>query len=308
MLYDTIIIGIGPAGLSAAIYTARADLKTLVLGDPQKSHLAKTDHLANYFGFPEAVKGLELLEKGVVQAKAFGTEIKETEVTEIKPGEDKTFTVKDAEQNEYQARTLILAVGMDYLQSGISNEADFIGKGVSYCVTCDGFFFNDKRLVVVGHGDFAATEAISLLSYSKDVTILSHGQKFMINADLREILEGDQEKDVKFLETESIEAFQGEGKLESIKFKDGKTMEFDGVFMALGTAGATAFANHLGLTKEGQYLVADKAGKTNIEGIFAAGDCTGTNPQVATAVGEGANAALSVIKQLKGVEKYAQYH
>lgn len=305
MIYDTIIIGIGPAGLSAAIYTARADLKTVVFGEPEKSHLYKSGQIANYFGLAENTKGPDLLKKGIEQAKVFGTEIVEKEVTEILPGEDKIFSVKDSAQKEYKARTIILAPGMDFQASNIKNEAEYIGKGVSYCVTCDGFFFKDKHLAVVGHGDFAATEAISLLSYSKDVTILSHGEKFEAQPELKKKLE---DEGVKFLETAAIEAFEGGNMLGAVRFKDGEKLEFDGIFMALGTAGVTAFAKHLGLEVEGQYLITDKRGKTNISGIFAAGDCTGTNPQVATAVGEGANAAVSVVKYIKGVEKYAQYH
>ncbi len=302
--YDVLIVGCGPAGLSAAIYAARAQLKTIIFGDYRKGNLYKSHIIANYFGFPKAPTGPELALLGLEQAKAFGTEHVETEIVDIKIQDDGTFIAKDDKQQEYKAKTIILATGQSYALSGIKNEKEFTGKGVSYCVICDGFFFRNKKVVVIGNGNYAGEEALQLLNYTKDITMLSHGKDFSFSKEIAEQL---QAANIKQQKTVRIKELTGNNKAEKLIFTDGAELPTEGVFMAIGVAGATAFAKKLGLETTNNYIKVDMDGNTNIKGLFAAGDCTGSPPQVASSVGNGCNAALSAIKLLRGLKIYIQY-
>lgn len=304
-MYDVAIIGCGPGGLSAAIYTSRAQLKTVVFGDPTKGNLYKSHIIANYLGFPEPITGPELTAKAVEHAKKFGTEMINNEIVDISINNDLTFKLKDDKQREIDAKTIIIATGQSYALSGIKNEKELTGKGVSYCVVCDGFFFRNKKVVVIGNGNFAGEEALQLLSYTKDVTILSHGKDFNFSEEITKALDTAQ---ITRIRTERIKAINGEGKAEKLLMADGSEMPFDGIFMAVGVAGATAFAKKLGLEMNNNYIKVDLDGRTNIKGLFAAGDCTGSPAQVATSVGNGCNAALSAIKLIRGTQIYIQYN
>jgi thioredoxin reductase (NADPH) len=297
--YDTIIIGVGPAGLSAAIYTSRAKLKTLVIGKQSESQLWKAHAIEKYFGI-QSIEGKNLLVKGIEQAQKFGTHVKDGEVVNIKNKEG--FLVKTAKGEEYYGKTLILTTGMPIKLSGISNEEKFTGKGVHYCVVCDGFFYKDKKVAVIGNSNYAAEQAIELLTYTKDVTIISNGKEFQFDPKYKDSL--DQNKIN--LQSDKITSFEGEKKLEKLKTANGDLV-FDGVYMAIGSAGAIDFAKKFGLETKGNTIVVDKEGKTNMPGIYAAGICTGGVSQVATAVGQGCTAAMSVIKQLKEKELYVDY-
>lgn len=303
-MYDILIIGGGPAGLSASIYGARAQLKTAVFGDPAKGNLHKAHLISNYFGFPKGISGADLCAIGLAQAKSFGAEHFENEIIDISIGDDLTFTVKDDKNRQYSSKTLILATGQSFTLSGIKNEKELTGKGVSYCVTCDGFFFRGKKVVVIGNGNYAGEEALQLLAYTKDITILSHGRDFSFSEEISRELTA---AGLKTQRTERIKEITGEGRAEKLIFSDGVEMPVEGVFMAAGVAGATAFAKKLGLETAGNYIKIDQEGKTNLPGIFAAGDCTGSPAQVASSVGAGCNAALSAIKLLRGAQVYVQY-
>lgn len=308
--YDLAIIGAGPAGLSAAIYSSRGQLKTIIFGDEKKSNLYKSHIISNYFAFPNNPTGPELTGLGLKHALQFGAQHVRAEIVDISPQEDGTFQLKDSTQKVYQAKTILIATGQSYVLSGIKGEQEFTGKGVSYCVTCDGFFFKQKPVVVIGNGDYAAEEALQLLSYTSDVTILSHGKEFAINPVFLEELGKHQIKMTKTPRLATIEGPQNADKVTFTKpLDDGRTeLSFQGVFMAIGIAGANAFAKKLGLEMEGNYIKVDKNGLTNIKGVFAAGDCTGSPPQVATSVGNGCNAALSAIKSIRGLNAYIQYN
>jgi thioredoxin reductase (NADPH) len=303
-MYDILIIGGGPAGLSAAIYAARAQLKTAVFGDYKKGNLYKAHLISNYLGFPKGISGADLCATGLEQAKSFGAEHLESEIVDIKINDDLTFTVKDDRKQEYASKTLILATGQSFTLSGIKNERELTGKGVSYCVTCDGFFFKGKNVVVIGSGNYAGEEALQLLAYTKNITVLSHGKDFTFSEETgRELAAAG----IKTQKTVRIKEISGAGKAEKLVYTDGTEMPVEGVFMAAGVAGATAFAKKLGLEINGNYIRTDNEGKTNIKGIFAAGDCTGSPAQVASSVGAGCNAALSAIKLLRGAQAYVQY-
>ncbi len=303
-LYDVAIIGCGPGGLSAAVYTSRAQLKTIIFGDYTRGNMYKSRIIANYLGFAEPVSGPDLTMKAVAHAKNFGTEMIENEIIDLKIQNDGTFLLKDNKQNHYEAKTVIIATGQSYALSGIKNEQLFTGKGVSYCVVCDGFFFKNKKVVVIGNGDYAAEEAMQLLNYTKDITVLSHGKEFNFSEEYQKQL---QKNKIAVLKTTRIKAIIGTDKAEKIVISGDVEMPVEGVFMAVGTAGVIAFAKKLGLETVNNYIKVDMDGKTNIKGLFAAGDCTGSPPQVATSVGNGCNAALSAIKLLRGLRIYIQY-
>lgn len=326
-MYDVVIIGAGPAGLSCAIYTARAGLKTVVFGIAKNSNAYKAHVLENYMGFAGQISGRYLLEESRKQAEKFGAKFIEREIVGIRAenntednaednAEDSAdgakgstiFTVTDTDRVAYQSKTLVICSGLGFKPSGIKNEQPLTGRGVSFCVTCDGAFFKQKNLAVIGNVDFAAEEALQLLSYSTIVTILSHGKDFEFTPKLGGAL---KKAGVKLQKTTRITEFVGTGKLEKIKCADKTELRFDGVFMALGKATAADFANKLGIERTGPqnaYLVADpRTGETNVKGIYAAGDCTGGNAQVSKSAGEGCNAAISVIKFLRGVSAYVDY-
>lgn len=303
-LYDVLIVGCGPAGLSAAVYTSRAQLKTIVFGDYTKSNLYKSHIIANYLGFPKPVSGPELTVLALEQALSFGMEHIPNEIVDIKLNDDGTFSLKDDKQQVYQGKTVIITTGQSYALSGIKNEQKFTGKGVSYCVTCDGFFFRNKKVVVIGNSNYAAEEAIQLLNYTKDITVLSHGKEFSFSKEMAEELE---KTPVKLEKTARLKEIEGDQHAEKLISTDGTEVAIDGIFMAIGVAGATAFAKKLGIEMNNNYIKVDMEGRTNIPGLFAAGDCTGSPPQVASSVGNGCNAALSAIKLIRGLKVYIQY-
>ncbi|MFA5829759.1 MAG: NAD(P)/FAD-dependent oxidoreductase [Candidatus Gracilibacteria bacterium] len=310
-MYDVAIIGCGPAGLMAAVYTSRAQLKTVIFGDYKKGNLYKSHVIANFLGFPDSITGPELAAKGVEHAKKFGAEILSNEIVDININEDGTFTLKTEQQKDFQTKTVIIATGQSYALSGIKNEQELTGKGVSYCVICDGFFFRNKNVVVVGSGNYAAEEALQLMNYTKNVTVLSHGKDFAFSPEMQKEVEAAGIKMQKTARIKEITDSLGNAvplKAEKIIFTDGPEMATEGVFMAVGVAGATAFAKKLGMEMTNNYIKVDFEGKTNIPGLFAAGDCTGSPAQVASSVGAGCNAALSAIKLLRGSKVYIQYN
>lgn len=307
-IHDVVVIGAGPAGWSAAIYTARAGLDTVLLGILKNSNAYKAHVIENYFGYEKQISGPFLMEEGKKQAMRFGTQHVEREVVDVKQNADGTFTVTDTERDSYTAKTIIICSGLGFKPSGIKNEQPLIGKGISFCVTCDGFFFKGKNVAVAGNTNYAGDEALQLLTYTPHVSILSHGKDFSFSPKMQEGLE---KNGVKIIKTQKISEFAGTAKLEKLKFADGSEAVYDGVFIALGVASASDFANKLGLQRSGPqnaYIVADpRTGETNVKGVYAAGDCTGGNAQASKSAGEGCNAAISVIKSLKGVVAYVDY-
>lgn len=298
-MHDTIIIGIGPAGLSAAIYCSRAGLKTILIGEQKKSSLRKAAAIENYFGITSS-SGKNILSTGIKQAERFGTTIVEDEVVNIKQAENE-FIVKTSKGKQHSGKTIIFATGIPACNSGIQNEEKLTGRGVHYCAVCDGFFYKNKKIAVVGNGNFAAEQAIELMAYTKDVSIISNGKKFEINKKYSEALKKNR---IKLIDTK-INSFEGGKKLERIKTAHGD-LKFDGVFMGIGCS-AMSFAQRFGIETKGNSIVVDNAGKTNVPGIYAAGACTGAISQVSVAVGEGCKAAISVIKQIRGKAEYMDY-
>ena len=295
-MYDVIIVGAGPAGISASLYTIRGNLKTLLIYK-EKSALEKTPKIENYYGFKNGINGEELYKTGIEQAKNLGVEVLEEEVTNIQLD----FIDSDKEQsrqifkvetlnNEFQTKTVILATGNKKNKPNIEKIDEYEGKGVSYCAVCDGFFYRNKDVAVIGNGNYAISEAMDLQNIVKSIKILTNGQQIpeyraenvdIINKEIKEI--------------------NGNNKKEEIEFKDNRKIKIDGIFIAQGVAGSTEFAKKLGAKIEKDKIAVNENMETTIKGLYACGDCTGGLYQISKAVYEGTKAGLQAIKYLKGV-------
>lgn len=281
MLYDVVIVGCGPAGISAALYVARAGLKCAVIGKDGGA-LAKAEKIENYYGLEKPVSGAELIEIGKNQAKKFGVELISDEVVGVNwDGNYKVETVS----GEFSGKAVILAVGSPRNKAKIEGISEFEGQGVSYCAVCDAFFFRNKTVAVLGNGEYAKHELNELLSSAEKAYLLTNGNQAEF--------EPDSSVEIR---TESLKNLFGDGKLEGVEFENGEKIAVDGLFVALGTAGAADLARKLGAETENNRIIVDDKMRTNLPGLFAAGDCIGGVLQVSVAVGEGAKAALSAIE------------
>lgn len=289
---ELVIIGQGPAGLSAAIYASRGGVKTLVMG--LKPKIDGDYDIENYFGFPEGVTGSELMDLGRKQARRFGAEIRDGRVLGIHFSDDGNYVVK-TEKDEINTVSIILATGVSRVKPDVKGIDVYDGKGVSYCVSCDGFFFKDKPVAVLGEGVYAANQALELLTYTKDVKILTNGKEPTISD---EFLARLKEANIEIL-TKKIDDLAGEGGLERVIFEDGSDLGVYGVFVALGEASSTDFARSMGVELNKSKVVVDEAQATNLPGIYAAGDCVGRFLQIAVAVGDGAIAAKNAMAYVK---------
>lgn len=282
MIYDVIIIGAGPAGISAGLYTQRANKKTLIIYN-EKSSLEKASKIENYYGFPNGISGKELYQNGIMQAKNLGIELKKEEVIKIEKIKE-TFEVSTSNR-KYISRNVILATGNKKNTPDIKGIKELEGKGISYCAICDGFFYIGKDVAVLGSGDYAISEVNDLLNVANKITILTNKKKV---PDFRA-------ENVK-VETRGVIAVKGENQLESIELEDGTKLEVDGLFVAQGVAGSTDFARKLGaLVKDNKIVVSDKM-ETTIQGLYACGDCVGGIYQIAKAINEGMIAGMNVKK------------
>ncbi|MEM4260130.1 MAG: NAD(P)/FAD-dependent oxidoreductase [Candidatus Woesearchaeota archaeon] len=295
MKYDSIIIGCGPAGIQASIYLGRIGMKVAIIGKKDGSRLTWAHTIDNYFGFPDGIDGLFLLDKGIIQAKKFNVEIIEEEVISVFK-EENNFKVIST-NNELISTSIIFATGVSNQSSGILKEREYIGKGVAFCVMCDGVFFKDKKVFVIGEGDYAAKEALELLDYTKNIKLCLNGKDIKISEKFLKKLKNSNIHIIK----EKIKEFFGNTKLEGAFLEDGSKLEFDGAFIAVGVSSTLSLTNNLGVMIKNNYIIVDDDFKTNVSGVFAAGDVTGSGMQVSTAVGSGAKAAISAINYIKGV-------
>lgn len=298
---DVVIIGAGPAGLAGAVYTGRARLNTLILekGMPG-GQILLTDFVENYPGFPEGVVPFELMENFRKHAEKFGAKIETDEVKKIQKQGDlwQVFGVK----GEYPARAVIIATGSVYRKLGVPGEAKLTGRGVSYCATCDGAFFKDKEIAVVGGGDNALTEALFLTKFCRMVKVIHRRDQFRAVKILQERIFANDKTEV--LWDSVVEEISGEDRVESITIKnvkDNKTskLKLDGLFVSIGMDPNSEFVKGLvDLDEWGEIKVSQNM-STSQPGIFAAGDVTDACPeQMATAVGTGVVAALAVDEYL----------
>lgn len=297
---DVIIVGSGPAGYTAAVYTARANLKPLLLAGSVTAggELMNTTDVENYPGFPEGIMGPDLMENFEKQAARFGTEIQFEDVTELAlDGDIKTVTIATGET--FRARAIILSTGSAYRELGLPNEKRLSGHGVSWCATCDGFFFKDQDIAVIGGGDSAMEEALFLTKFAKSVTVVHRrdtlkASKIMADRALA------HEK-ISFVWNSAVQDIVGEAKVTGLKLKnlvDGTESDLavTGVFVAIGNDPRTELIkDSLELTLEGTIAVQGRSSKTSIPGVFAAGDVVDpTYRQAITASGSGCVAAIDV--------------
>ena len=283
--YDVVILGGGPAGLSAAIYAARGNAKTAIIdismfGGQPSNYL----ELENYPALGK-IGGYDMMEKFEEHADMFNVDkypMQEIDKIDLQP------TIKTIETKEaiFETKTVIIATGAQAKKLGIPGEQEFIGRGVSYCAVCDAFFFRGKDVAVLGSGNYAFHEAEYLKNVAGRVTLLTNGEN---NGEISSF---------EVIDTK-ISHLEGADRIESVVFEDGNKLSIDGLFVAQGFAGASELANKLGVMCENGNIIADQNGYTNLPGCFAAGDCIGGILQVSTAVGEGAKAALSAIKYIR---------
>jgi len=303
--YDVLIIGGGGAGFTAAIYTSRAKLKTLLLEKlTPGGQIALTDVVENYPGFADGVTGPEISIQIEKQAKKYGTEVKYEEVTSLEK-KNGDFQVKTA-QGEYQVKAIILASGASFRMLGVPLEKELTGRGVSYCATCDGAFFKEKEIVLVGGGDSAMQEGIFLTRFVKKLSVVHRRNTLRASQILQD--RARENPKIEFVWDTIVSEIKGDGKVEGVRLKNVKTNEekdfkTDGVFVFIGHIPATKFLKgFVELDKEGYVVAGDKL-KTSVPGVFAAGEVrAGAVKQLVAACGEGCEAALEAQAYLEELE------
>lgn len=296
---DVVMIGAGPSALAAAVYTTREDIDTVLYEKGVIGGLAAiTDQVDNYPGFPEGIAGLTLAGQLEKQAERFGAHIEFGDVSEIRSENDVKVVVVDGK--EVKAHSVLIATGSDYNKLGIPGEAEYYGRGVHYCATCDGAFYREKRLVVVGGGNSAVQEAIFLTRFTTHIDLLVRSTikaSEVLQHDLQQYV--DEGKITVHLDTTPTEIMTVDGRVTTVKaLHAGEPTEFatDGVFVFVGLKPNTQFLAGSGIECDEQGLIKTNAKlQTSVEGVFASGDVrSGATMQIASAVGEGATAALSI--------------
>lgn len=296
-IYDVVIIGAGPGGLSAGIYTGRGRLNTLILekGIPG-GQILLTDFVENYPGFPDGVVPFELMEKFRLQAEKFGAKIIQDEVERIEKKDD-LWNV-GAGQGEYKTHTVIIATGSTHRKLGLENEGKYLGRGISYCATCDGAFFKEKDLAVVGGGDWALTEALFLTKFCRSLKLIHRRDKFRGEQILQErVFENEK---ITVVWDSIVTRISGSATLESLTLQNVKTQEISeikvqGFFISVGLDPNSKFVEKLLELNEWREIIVQKNMATSQPGIFAAGDvCDACPEQMATAVGTAVAAAIGI--------------
>ncbi len=308
-IYDVVILGAGPAGMTSAIYAGRYNLKTLVVGKSVGGTANLAGEVENWPGFVGS--GMELMKNVRGQAEKFGAEFLEEEISGVERDGDK-FKVS-VDDREIVGRSLIVALGSEHRQLNIPGEKEFLGKGVSYCATCDGNFFRGKNVAVIGGADSAAKAALYLADICEKVYVVYRKHEMRCEpVSLSKICETENIEIIYYSVPTSIE---GENVVEKLRIltdsgirrtEDGgreieRVLDVDGVFIEVGALPAVEVVKSLGLEMDGDYIVCGKDGKTNVDGVFAAGDVTNNFlKQMVTAAGEGAVAGKSVFEFLMG--------
>lgn len=296
MKYDIVIVGGGPAALAAAVYAGRAQLRTIVLERAGfGGQVALTHAIDNYPGFPQGIAGPELTELMKAQAERFGVETVIDEVTQIElDGDAKVVRTREA---TYRAEAVILAMGADPRKLGVPGEAELRGRGVSYCGTCDAPFFRNKKVVAVGGGDTALKEALFIARFAREVVLVHRRCEFRAERIYQEEVRRDPKMNLVL--NSVVTRILGANKVEGVETQnvnrgDARRIDCDGVFIFVGTEPNTKFLTGLFPAEAGRLLPTDKDMMTSVPGVFAVGDVRQDSyRQVATAVGEGATAAIA---------------
>jgi thioredoxin reductase (NADPH) len=288
-IFDTVIVGAGPAGIQAAIHAARKKVRVLLLGRIESSALYKA-HVENYACIDGVTEGKQLLEAGLAQAQRFGAEVSPEDLLKISQ-EDGRFTLEMESGNTVLCRTLILAMGMAKTKLAVPGENEFSGRGVSYCVDCDANFFRGATVMVIGNHSAAIDGALTLLDYASNV--------YLVAAELKastELLQRLHESNVEVLLGRRVKEILGvEAGVEAVLLDNSETIKVEGVFIELGSKGALQLAAQIGVQmdmEQFKYIDINRKQETNIPGVYAAGDITGPPYQMAKAVGEGCVAGM----------------
>ena len=307
-VHDVVIVGSGPAGYTAAIYAARADLKPIVIAGSVTAggELMNTTDVENYPGFIEGIMGPDLMTNMQQQAERFGADIRFEDVTSVElDGEIKTVTIEDG--TVLRTRTVIMATGSAYRKLGLPNEERLSGHGVSWCATCDGFFFKEQNIAVVGGGDSAIEEATFLTKFASKVTLIHRRDSFRASEIMQQRAFDDPK--IEILWNKAVKDIHGEAKVESLTLEDtvtGETSELDitGLFVAIGSDPRVDLVkDQLNLTVDGTIAVDGRSSTTSVPGVFAAGDVVdATYRQAITAAGSGCVAAIDVEHYLAALD------
>lgn len=310
-MYDIIIVGSGPGGLTAGIYASRSRMKTLMLSSQvNPSLITTTEIVENYPGFPGGISGYELIERFTQQAGMFGLEIVEDDVVSLERASRESLDIWRVKtgNGSFDALSVILATGTGYAHLNVPGESEYTGKGVSYCATCDGPFYRDVPVAVVGGGNTAVQEALFLTRFASRVTIIHRRDRLRATRILQERAVAHEKID--FAWNSAVEEILGENLVNAVRISDigdpskKRTLEVDGVFVFTGYIPNTAFVSNVVSCDEGGYVMVDTQMKTSAPGIFACGDCTRKLlRQVITACGDGATAAFAAeqyVQDLKG--------
>lgn len=286
---NVVIIGSGPAGVSAALYARRGGAAVTVLSKGLAlGGLEKAEKIENYYGLAEPISGAELHARGIEGAKKLGVEFVEDELLSLMFNDTFTGFKITGKDHILTADSVIVATGAYRQSLNVPGMKEFAGKGISYCATCDAFFYRGKTVAVVGAGVYALHEAQALLPHAAQVFMLTNGTEPV--AEVPQAIR---------VCTAKIAAIEGRERVEQVAFADGTELKLDGVFMALGTVGSTAIAKKIGAQLDGNHIQIDAHGATNVPGLFAAGDCTGGLLQIAKAVYQGAEAGLAAVRYLR---------
>lgn len=284
-MYDVIIIGKGPAGISASLYIKRANLSLLVIGKDEGS-LKKAPIIENYYGI--TATGKEIFEVGINQAIKLKIPIKDEEVLSI--SYENHFSI-ETNAGKYEAKAVLLATGTNRVTPNIKGIKEFEGRGISYCAICDGFLYRGQDVAVLGNSNYAMHEAQKLVDIAKSVTILTNGKK--ITNEINKM------NDKIIINNKPIKQFEGDNIIRKIKFEDNTELQIKGIFIASGIATSVDFARKLGAQITQNQIIVNSKMQTNIQGLYAAGDCIGGLLQISTAVGEGAIAGTEIIKFIR---------
>jgi thioredoxin reductase (NADPH) len=303
---DVIIVGSGPAGYTAAVYTARANLKPLMIAGSVTAggELMNTTDVENYPGFPEGIMGPDLMEQFQKQAERFGTEIMFDDVASLElDGEVKTVVLADGQT--FKSKSVIISTGSAYRELGLPDEKRLSGHGVSWCATCDGFFFKDQDIAVIGGGDSAMEEALFLTKFARSVTVVHRRDTLRASKIMQD--RALNHGKIRFVWNSEVVGIDGEGKVNGLRVNNLLTgvkseLAVTGVFVAIGNDPRVELVqDQLTLTAEGTIAVEGRSSKTNLPGVFAAGDVVDhTYRQAITAAGSGCAAAIDVEHYLAG--------
>ena len=298
-MHDIIVVGAGPAGLTAAMYCARSGKKTLILGNIYASQQSMGGIYENYPGFPDGIQGIELSERMLAQAQKFGAEYQPENVIKIVPLGD-LFRLK-TESWQYECRSLVLTIGSAHRKLGVPGEDELTGRGVSYCVHCDGALFRNRTVAVAGHGNGAARAVLYLAGICEKVHLISPRERLVAEATYMDRLSKLNNYSSVF--GADITRILGDASVTSVEFVVGSTprsIKVDGVFVEMGMTPNVVLAKDLGLElTQGGFIKVNRLNQeTSMPGVFAAGDVTGGRMQVTTAVGSGASAGISAIQYL----------